>query len=68
MVLGGEEGSICEITVDGRQIEHVSEFKHVGFVLNELSTDGAECYWKVGSGRRVTDAIRSLVNAERLKN
>ena len=32
-------------------------------VLGESGTDGADCSRKVVSGRRVTAAIRSLVNA-----
>ena len=38
IVLGGEERSVCEVIVDGKQFEHVSEFKYLGFVLDELVT------------------------------
>ena len=59
IVLGGEKGLECEIFVDGMRLEHVSEFKYLGCVMNESGTDEAECRRKVASGRRVTGAIRS---------
>ena len=62
MVLGGGEGSVCEILIGGTQMKHVSEFKYLRYVLDESSTDGAECYRKVASGRKVTGSFRSLVN------
>ena len=37
------------------------EFKYLGCVLDESSTDGDECSRKVSSGRSVAGAIRSLV-------
>ena len=44
------------------------EFKYLGCVLDESSTDGAaECTRKVASGRRVAGAIRFLVNARDLQ-
>ena len=57
----------CEVHVDGICLEHVSEFKYLGCVLDESGTDGAECSTKVASGRRVADAIRSLINARDLQ-
>ena len=45
----------CEVCVDGIHLEHVLEFKYLGYVLDQLGT--------VASGRRVAGAIRSLVNA-----
>ena len=48
----------CEVCVDGIPVEHVSEFKYLGCVLDESGTDGAECSRKVASGRRVAVAIR----------
>ena len=63
MVLGGEEGLECEVFIDGIRLEHVSEFKYLGCVLDESGTYGAECSGKVASGRKVPVAIRSLVNA-----
>ena len=62
MVLGGEEGLECEVCVDGIRLEHVSEFKYLGCVLDESGTDEEECNRKVANGRRVAVAIRSLVN------
>ena len=63
MVLNGEEGSECEVHVDGIRLEHASEFKYFRCVLDEA---GAECSRKVGNGR-VAGAIRSLVNARNLQ-
>ena len=31
----------CEVSVDGVQLEHVSEFKYLGCVLDESGTDEA---------------------------
>ena len=67
MVLNGKEGLECEIHVDGIRLEHVSEFKHLGCVLDESGTDGAERSRKVASRRRVAGAIRSMVNARDLQ-
>ena len=67
MVLNGGERLECEVHVDGIGLEHVSEFKYLGRVLNESSTDGAECSRKVASGRRVAGAVRSLVKARDLQ-
>ena len=67
MVLGGEKGLECEVCIDGICLEHVSEFKYLGCVLDESGTDEAECSRKVASGRRVAGAIRSLVNARSLQ-
>ena len=61
-----EDGLECEVCVDGIRLEHVSEFKYLGCVLDKFGTDGAECSRKVASGRRVAGAIRSLVNASAL--
>ena len=52
--------------MDSRQLEYISEFKFVEYVLDESGTDGAECCRKVASGREVVFAIRSLVNVESL--
>ena len=67
MVLNGEEELECEVHVDGIRLEHVSEFKYLGCVLNVLGTYEAECSRDVASGRRVADVIRSLVNARNLQ-
>ena len=67
MVLNGEEGLDCEVRVDGIHLDHVSEFKYLGCVLEESGTDGAECSRKEASGSRMAGAIRSLVNANDLQ-
>ena len=65
--MNGEEGLECEVHVDRIRLEHVSEFKYLGCVLDEAGTDGAECSRKLASGRRVAGAIRSLVNAREMQ-
>ena len=67
IMLGVEEGLECEVCIYGIHLEHVSEFKYSGCVLDESGTDEAECSRKVGSGRRVAGAIRTLVNARNLQ-
>ena len=67
MILNGEEGLECEVHVDGTRLEHVSEFKHLGCILDEAGTDGAECSRKMASGRRVVDTTRYLFNARDLQ-
>ena len=66
-VLNGEEGLECEVHVDGIHLEHVSEFKYLGCVLDEAGTDGAEFSRKVVSERRMAGAIRSILNARDLQ-
>ena len=51
----------CEGYLEGINLEHVLEFKHLGCVLGESGIDGTECSRKVATGRRVADAIRSYV-------
>ena len=63
MVVNGEKGLECEVHLDGIRLKDVSEFKYLGCVLDESGTDGAECSRKVASGRKVSCAIRPLVNA-----
>ena len=63
MVLNEEEGLECEVYVNGICLE----FKYLGCVVDESSTDGAEYSRKVMSERRVTSAITSLVNARDLQ-
>ena len=41
MVLGGEEGWVCEVFVNEMRLEHVSEFIYLGCVLDESDKDGA---------------------------
>ena len=67
MVFGGEEGLECEVCVDRIRLEHVSEFKYLGCVLDKSGTDEAECSRKVESGKRIAGAIKSLVNARNLQ-
>ena len=61
MVLNGEEGLECEVYVDGIHLEHVSEFKYLGCVLDKSGTYGAKCRRKVARGRSFAGAIKSLV-------
>ena len=68
IVLGGKEGSICEVFVDGMRLEDVSEFKYFGCVLDESSTVGADCRMNVAIGRKVGVAIRSLMNTKSLQH
>ena len=55
MVLNGEEGLECEVFVDGICLEHVSEFKYLGCVLDKSGTDGENIVgkWRVGGGLQV---------------
>ena len=48
-------------------LERVSKIKYLGCVLDESGIDEAECTRKVASERRVSGAIRSLVNARSLQ-
>ena len=61
LVLNGKEGLVH---VDGIHLEHVSEFKYLGCVLEKAGTDGTEYSRELASGRRVAGAIRSLVNTK----
>ena len=67
MVLSGEEELECGVYLGGIRLEHVSEFKYMGCVLDESGTDEAKCTRNLASGRRVTNAIRFLVNATDLQ-
>ena len=67
MILNGEEGLECEVHVDEICLEHTSEFKYLGCVLDEPGADRAECNRKVANGRRVAGAIRFLVNIRDLQ-
>ena len=66
-MLGGEEELICKVLINGTQLEHVADFKYLGYVLDELCTDDPKCCRKVVSGRRVAGAVSSLVNARSLQ-
>ena len=51
MVLGGEGELECEVYVDGKRLEHVSEFKYPGcFGRMRQSAEGR---WRVGGGLQV---------------
>ena len=39
ILLGGEEGLECEVCVDGKRLEHASEFKYLGCILDKSGTD-----------------------------
>ena len=67
MVLNGVKGFEYEVHVDGIRLEHALKFKYLGCVLDESGTDGVECNRMVASRRRVSGAIRSLVNARVLQ-
>ena len=41
MVMNGEDGLECEVHVEGIRLEHILEFKYLGYVLDD--TDGSEC-------------------------
>src|SRR5678815_1052757 len=47
-----EDSPQCEVMLDGEQLEQVSEFKYLGYVLDEKGTDDAECSRKVVNGRK----------------
>src|SRR5678815_2338385 len=52
--------------LDGEQLKQVSEFKYLGYVLDEKGTDDAECGRKVVNGRKVAGAIKSFMNVKGL--
>ena len=41
MVLGVEEGLKCEVCIDGICLEHVSEYKYLGCLLDKSGTNEA---------------------------
>ena len=67
MALVREEGVECEVCVDRMRLEHVSEFKFLGCVLDDLGTDEGKYSRKVVNRRRVAGAIKYLVNAMSLQ-
>ena len=67
MVLDGEEGSVCEVLVDGARVKHVSEFKCLRCCFSESGTYGAGCCRRVANGGKVIGGTRSLVNARGLQ-
>ena len=65
MVMNGENVQ-CHVEVDNVQLEQVSEFKYLGYMIEKKGKDDVECSRKVSNGRRVAGAIKSLVNAKNL--
>ena len=43
IVLGEEEWVECDVCVDGMRLQHMSEFKYLGCILDESGTYEAEC-------------------------
>ena len=62
-----DEGSVCEIFEYGMRMEYLSEFKYLGYLLDERGTYSSECRSKVASGKKVANTVRSLVNARSLQ-
>ena len=62
MLLGGKGSLEFEVCVESLRLEHLSEFKYFGYVLDESGTDVAGCSRHVASGSRVASYIRFLVN------
>src|SRR5678816_196775 len=61
-----EDSPWCEVMLDGEQLEKVSHFKYLGYMLDEKGMDDAECSRKVVNGRKVAGAIKSLVDVNGL--
>src|SRR5678815_218310 len=66
VVVVSEDSPQCEVMLDGEQLEQVSGFKYLVYMLDEKGTDDAECSRKVVNGRKVASAIKSLVDAKGL--
>ena len=66
MVLNREEELGGDVYVDRMRLEQLKKFKYLVYVLNESGTYEAGCRRKVSS-RRVSRAIRRLVNARGLQ-
>ena len=45
--MGGEEGSVCEVSVDVRYLEHILGYKYSELFFDESHTDRAEYYMNV---------------------
>jgi hypothetical protein len=65
MVMNGVDVQ-CHVEVDGVQLEQVSEFKYLGYMIENKGGDDAECDRKVSNGRRVAGAITTMGNAKNL--
>ena len=57
---------VYEIGVNRRQLEDVSEFKDLNFVLDESDACKIERCWKVIIGNKIAITLRLLVNARGL--
>src|SRR5678815_5124408 len=55
-----EDSPQCEVMLDGEQLKQVSEFKYLGYVLDEKGTDDAECSRKVVNDRKVAVSYTHL--------
>ena len=66
VMIVSEDSPRCEVMLDDEQLEQVSEFKYLGYMLDEKGTDDGECCRKVVNGRKVAGAIKSLVNVKGL--
>src|SRR5678815_5767524 len=61
-----EDSPRCEVTLEGEQLEQVSDFKYLGYMLDDKGTDDAKCSRKVVNGRKLAGAIKSLVDVKGL--
>src|SRR5678815_251081 len=52
-----EDSPQYEVMLDDEQLEQVSEFKYLGYVLDKKGTDDAECSRKVVSSRKVAGCL-----------
>ena len=55
-----------EVCLDDIRLEHISEFKYLGCVLDDSGTHDAECRRKVVNRWKFARAISSLVNVRGL--
>ena len=53
LVWNGEKELECEVSVDWKRLEDVSEFKYLGCIVDESGTDEADCRRNVASVRFV---------------
>src|SRR5678816_1428656 len=60
-----EDSPQWEVMLDGEQLEQVSEFKYLEYMLDEKGDD-AECSRKVVNVRKVASTIKSLVDVKGL--
>ena len=65
-MLGEEKGSLCDVLVDEIRLEHATQFKYLGCVLDETGKDVAESRRKVPNVRKDAGATRTLVKGRSL--